>query len=173
MKKLDRYVAKSYLVGYAISLAVLIGLRIIIDLFVNLDEFAEHSALGAMGVLRNIGTYYGIQSVIYFRDFAGLITVIAAVFSLGKMTRHNELVAIMASGVSLKRLIMPIILLSVLFTGVLIVNQEFIIPRLADRLALSHDEVGAEAWDRVWFLPDSRGSLISSPHFDIRSEAMY
>ena len=39
MKILDRYVANNFLIGYCIALCVLVGLRIIIDLFVNLDEF--------------------------------------------------------------------------------------------------------------------------------------
>jgi lipopolysaccharide export system permease protein len=169
MKILDRYVAKNFLVGYAISLAVLMGLRIVIDLFVNLDEFAKHSSIGAIGIAMNIMTYYGTQSAVYFRDFAGLITVIAAVFSLGKMTRNSELVAVMASGVSLKRLIMPIILLAMLMTGVLLVDQEFVIPSIANKLSLNPDEVGADAWDRVWFLQDNKGSLISSPYFDIKT----
>jgi lipopolysaccharide export system permease protein len=169
MKILDRYVAKNFLVGYAISLAVLMGLRIAIDLFVNLDEFAKRSAIGAIGIAANIVTYYGMQSTVYFRDFAGLITVIAAVFALGKMTRNSELVAVMASGVSLKRLIMPIVLLAMLMTGVLLVDQEFVIPSLANRLTLNPDEVGGDAWDRIWFLPDNKGSLISSPYFDINA----
>jgi lipopolysaccharide export system permease protein len=173
MKILDRYVTKNFFVGYLIALAVLLGLRIVTDLFVNLDEFAEHASIGAMGVFKNIVTYYSMQATVYFRDFAGLITVIAAVFSLGKMTRNNELVAVMASGVSLKRLIMPIVICSVLLTGVLVVDQEFVIPRLADKLSLDTDEIGAEAWDKFWFLPDSKGSLISSPYFDILTETMY
>ena len=36
MKILDRYVAKSFLIGYVIAFCVLVGLRIIIDLFVNI-----------------------------------------------------------------------------------------------------------------------------------------
>jgi lipopolysaccharide export system permease protein len=172
MKILDRYVARSYMTGYLISLAVLLGLRIVTDLFVNLDEFAEHSDAGAMAVMANIVSYYGAQSAVYFRDFAGLITVIAAVFSLGKMTRQNELVAVMASGVSLKRLIMPIIILSVIMTGVLMIDQEFIIPSISDRLSLNADEIGGKAFARVYFLPDSKGSLICTPYFDILTDTM-
>ena len=48
MKILDKYVIKNFLVGYLIAFFVLIGLRIIIDLFVNLDEFAKHSNLGML-----------------------------------------------------------------------------------------------------------------------------
>ncbi|MCX5636989.1 MAG: LptF/LptG family permease [Planctomycetota bacterium] len=128
MKILDRYIAKNFIIGYLIALTVLIGLCIVIDLFVNLDEFAEHSDLGTMAVVRNIFNYYAVQSTMYFRDFAGMITVIAAVFSLGKMTRSNEFVAVMASGVSLKRVIAPIIALAVLLTAFSVADQELLIP---------------------------------------------
>ena len=51
MKILDRYVVKNFLIGYAIAFCVLLGLRIIIDLFVNLDEFAENADdLGTLAV---------------------------------------------------------------------------------------------------------------------------
>ena len=86
MKILDKYVLKNFIIGYLIAFFVLIGLRIIIDLFVNLDEFAKHSDMGIMAILLNIAHYYGINSTLYFRDFAGMITVVAAAFSLGKMT---------------------------------------------------------------------------------------
>ena len=54
MKILDKYIAKNFLIGYAIAFCVLIGLRIIIDLFVNLDEFTEHADLGTLAVIKNI-----------------------------------------------------------------------------------------------------------------------
>jgi len=132
MKILDKYVAKNFLIGYLIAFAVLIGLRMMIDMFVNLDEFTEQAQLGFWGVLRNILSYYSIQSTIYFRDFAGMLTVVAASFSLGKMTRNNELVAVMTSGVSLKRLIAPIVFLALLLTSILVIDQEIFIPQLAD-----------------------------------------
>ena len=85
IKILDRYVAKNFLIGYIIAFCVLIGLRIVIDLFVNLDEFTEHADLGTISVIMNIFIFYGLNSTLYFRDFAGMITVVAAAFSLGKM----------------------------------------------------------------------------------------
>ena len=52
MKILDRYVAKSFLIGYAIAFCVLIGLCTIIDLFVNLDEFTEHADLNVAAIIK-------------------------------------------------------------------------------------------------------------------------
>lgn len=173
MKILDRYVAKNFVIGYGIAFCVLIGLRIIIDLFVNLDEFTEHPDLGSLAVIKNILSYYGLQSTLYFRDFAGMITVVAAAFSLAKMVRSNELVAVMASGVSLKRVIAPIILLAMLLTGLLVVDQEILIPPLSDKLVRGQDALpGQESYD-VWFIMDGNGSLICSQRFDVKTSTLH
>jgi len=171
MKILDRYIAKNFMVGYAISFLVLIGLRIIIDLFVNLDEFTEQKALSTADVLRNIVTFYGINSTLYFRDFAGMITVVAAAFSLGKMVRQHELVAVMASGVSLKRVIGPIAMLALILTGVLVVDQELVIPRLAEELSRTQDDIAGQKVFYVWFMPDGRNSLICAG-FDAKTSTL-
>lgn len=173
MKILDRYVMKNFLIGYAIAFCVLIGLRIIIDLFVNLDEFTEHIGLGTLAVIKNIFIFYGLNSTLYFRDFAGMITVVAAAFTFNKMVRYNELVAVMASGVSLKRVIGPIVLLALLLTGVHIVNNELIIPPLADKLVRHQNDIpGQETYD-IWFIPDENGSLICSSQFDVETSTLY
>lgn len=173
MKTLDKYVAKSFITGYLISFMVLVGLCVVIDLFVNLDEFAEQTDEGVAAVLLNIGSYYGAQCSLYFRDLASMITVLAAVFSLGKMTKSNELIAVMASGVSLKRIIAPIILLALAFTGLLVVDQEIIIPRLANQLVRSQD-YDAKEGDRypIWFMSDTTGSLICTPRYTEKTETM-
>jgi lipopolysaccharide export LptBFGC system permease protein LptF len=173
MKILDKYIAKNFLIGYAIAFCVLIGLRIIIDLFVNLDEFTEHADLGTFVVIGNILSFYTLHSLLYFRDFAGMITVVAAAFSLGKMIRFNELVAVMASGVSLKRVIVPIISLSFLLMGLLVIDQEVLIPAFSDKLVRGQDALpGQETYD-IWFIGDDNGSLICSQRFDVKTATMY
>ena len=173
MKILDKYITKNFLIGYVISFSVLIGLRIIVDLFVNIDEFTEHAGLGVLEVMANILTYYGLNITLYFRDFAGFVTVIAAVFSLGKMVRNNEFVAMMASGVSLKRVLAPIVILAVVLTFVLVIDQEFVIPSLADKLVRSEDDLpGQESYD-VWFIADANGSLICSQKYDAATTTLH
>jgi lipopolysaccharide export system permease protein len=174
MKILDKYIAKNFLIGYVIVFCVMLGLRTAIDLFLSLDEFTEHTTeLGTWGVIKNILSFYGLHSTLYFRDFAGMITVFAAVFSLYKMVRTNELVAVMASGVSLKRVIVPIVLLALLMTGLFVINQELIIPPLSDKLVRSKDDIpGQESYD-VWFITDGNGSLICSQRFDVKTSTLY
>jgi lipopolysaccharide export system permease protein len=172
VKILDKYIAKNFLVGYIIAFAVLIGLRMMIDLFVNIDEFTEKTDASAFEIIGDIATFYGVQSTIYFRDFAGIITVVAAVFSLSKMTRFNELTAVMASGVSLKRVIMPIIVMSLLLSGLLVIDQEILIPRLATRIVRDQDEVQQSKTYTIECLTDSSGSIIYAARYDETVETM-
>ncbi len=172
MKILDKYIARNFLVGYVIAFCVLLGLRIVIDLFVNLDEFTERAGLGALPVITNIFTYYGLHSTLYFRDFAGMIMVVAAAFSLGKMIRYNELIATMASGISLKRIIAPIIVLAIALSGLLIIDQELFIPSLSTKLVRKQDALPGEESYNVWFVSDANGSLICSNEFDTKTATL-
>lgn len=167
MKILDKYVAKNFIFGYILAFCVLIGLRIVLDLFVNLDEFTENVNLSAVQVIRHIFSFYALHTTLYFRDFAGMITVVAAAFSLGKMVRANELTAMMASGVSLKRIIAPIIILAAALTGLLVIDQELIIPPLSDKLVRKQDTIPEYEKYDVWFIADANGSLICSCNFDV------
>ncbi len=171
MKILDRYIARSFLVGYVIAFCVLIGLRVIIDMFVNLDEFAEHANLGTWAVVRNIVAYYGINLTLYFRDFAGVITVVAATFSLGKMVRANELVAMIASGVSAKRIVGPVLVLALFFAALSVADQELLIPSLSDKLVRDKDAIPGQQTYPVWFITDGNGSLICSSRYEEKTSS--
>jgi hypothetical protein len=167
MKILDRYIAKNFLIGYIIAFSVLIGLRIIIELFVNLDEFAENTKeVGARGVIIDILTFYAYRTTLYFRDSAGVITVVAAAFSLGRMVRNNELVAMIASGVSAKRIVGPILALVIFFTALAVADQEFVIPSISDQLVRDEDDAQGNEVYAVWFFVDGNGSLLCSPKYD-------
>jgi len=173
MKILDKYIAKNFLISYVIAFCVLIGLRILIDLFISIDEFAEHADLGTLAVVKIILSFYALHSTLYFRDFAGMIIVVAAVFSLGRMVRCNELIAVMASGVSLKRVIAPILILAILLTGLLVIDQEFIIPPLSNELVRSQDVIPGQESYYVRFIRDAKGSLIWSPRFDVKTATLH
>jgi lipopolysaccharide export system permease protein len=180
MKILDRYIAKNFLYGYFISLFIMIGMFLTVDLFMNLDEFAEllgaKDATGHVLTLKdvalNVVRFYSARCALWYRDMAGMIIVIAAVFSLTRMTRNNELVAVMASGMSLKRILAPILLLSIVLTGLMIADQEFLIPRYAYELTREHDELSYENAYSVWFIGDDNGSLFCSQNYDENTQTL-
>ncbi len=172
MKILDRYIMKSFLIGYAIAFCVLIGLWVIVDLFVNLDEFAEQSDRGIWSISMHIATFYGLHATVYFRDLAGVITVVAAVFSLGRMVHDNELVAIIASGVSAQRIVVPILGLALFSTVLWVGDQELLIPSISAKLARGHGDLPGEEYFKVNFLSDGNGSLICARAFFVKTATL-
>lgn len=181
MKILDRYIAKNFLYGYFISLFIMIGMFLTIDLFMNLDEFAEllgvEDATGYVLTMKdvavNIVRFYSVRCALWYKEMAGMIVVIAAVFSLTRMTRNNELVAVMASGMSLKRILAPILLLAVLLTGLMVADQELLIPKYAYELTRKHDEMSYKTSYEVWFIGDDNGSLFCSQMYDEETQTLH
>lgn len=141
MRLLDRYILVLFLKNYLISLCVLLGLYVVLDMVVNFDELAgQRDAVGsglegAWIALSTIADYYFFQCFLIFNLLSGIIPVVASAFTIFRLNRNNELTAVMAAGVPLIRLIAPIILAAVVLNFVLVpVNQELIIPEITHKL---------------------------------------
>ena len=148
MRILDRYILFNFIKNYLISFMVLMGLYIVLDMVFNFDELAEvQNRAGAGGVdsavalLRGLVDYYFYQSFLIFAHLSGVIPLVAAAFTLIRMQRFNELTASLAAGVHLLRTARPIILAAVILNGLLVVDQEVLIPRMIPKLTRKHDEV--------------------------------
>ncbi|MBN1342080.1 MAG: LptF/LptG family permease [Phycisphaerae bacterium] len=168
---LDRYVIRSFVINYLISLTVLIGLYIIVDLFVNLDEFTERD-LPPADVFVNICSYYGYNLFLYFSQLSGIITLVAASFTLARMQRSNELTAILASGTSLYRVAAPVVAMGLVLNTLWIADQEVFIPRFAHKLARPHDDVDGRETYGIWFLNDRNNALVSAVEFQPRAQKL-
>jgi lipopolysaccharide export LptBFGC system permease protein LptF len=138
MKTLDRYVVRTFLTSVFLAFVAFMLLRMMIDMFVNFDEYAEAGEFG--NVLKAIGSYYGYQFFAYLLQLGGFIIVFAAVVTIWWMNHTNELTAILASGRSLHRVVMPIILLAILLEGILVIDQEVIVPRIAPKLVIDRGD---------------------------------
>jgi lipopolysaccharide export system permease protein len=171
MKILDRYVLVSFLKNYLISFMVLIGLYIVLDMVFNFDELAEvqqkASSAGGIAsvltVLRNIGDYYFFQMFKIFVHLSGIIPIVAAAFTLIRLSRFNELTASLAAGVPLLRTAMPIIVAGVVLNVLLMVDQELVIPQMIPQLVRKHDEVQAASSKTyaVRAMQDERNGLLN------------
>src|SRR3954451_22093892 len=135
MKILDRYVLISFLKNYLISFMVLVGLYIVLDLVFNFDELIEVQTHGAGGgggasflaVLYVIWDYYFYQVFLIYAQLSGVIAVVAASFTLVRMSRFNELTATLAAGMPLLRIATPIIIASLVLNVLLLADQEAVI----------------------------------------------
>lgn len=164
IKTLDRYILGNFLYSYLLCFMVLMGLRTVADLFVNMDEFAKLDL--PFGQLAGyVLTYYSYQVLAYFQELGGVIVVVAAAFSLARMNHTNELTAMLASGVSLHRVIWPVVLVGMALSGLSIANQELLIPRVKQNLARDRDDVLGVGRSQVRLMSDGQRNVWWSPSF--------
>ena len=142
---LDRMFLFSYFRSYAIVWTSLIGLYVVLDLFTHLDDFA--SKTGGFGAMAgHIIGYYGYRIPQLFDLMAEPITLMAAAFSVSWMQRNNELLPQLSAGIPTRRAIRPILLGAAVTLSLSPLNQEFLIPAVADQLMTKPDDPeGAKA----------------------------
>jgi lipopolysaccharide export system permease protein len=129
MNLFDRLLIRSYLKAYLVCLISLLSLYIVIDLFTNLDNFAEHHQ-GLAPVLKHIGTYYGYQIALIFDKMCEAIVLLAAMFTVAWMQRSNELLPLLSAGVSAHRVVRPVLFSASAMLILTVLNQELVIPRV-------------------------------------------
>src|SRR5450432_2951410 len=171
MKILDKYVLWSFLRNYLISLMVLVGMYIVLDMVFNFDELVDvkgQAHMSTLDVLFNIGNYYFYQSFLIFVHLSGIIPVVATAFTLIRLSRFNELSAILAAGVPLLRVAMPIIIAAVLMQVLLAVDQELLIPNMIPKLTRGHSELYKETAGKsyeIQAMQDDRNGLLFAGRF--------
>jgi lipopolysaccharide export system permease protein len=112
IKRLDRYLLQQFLQILSMALIGFITIFVIVDLIENLDRFIDN-AVPANIIL----TYYGYSIPWFVNIGFPMATLIATVFSVGLMVKRNEFTVIKASGISLYRVALPLILLGFLLSA--------------------------------------------------------
>ena len=165
MKVLDRYILRAFFTNFFIALTVMIGIYVVLDLFVNLDEFTKLPSDTGWDIAKKIITFYAYNLFLYFSQLAGVVILAAACFTLARFHRANELTPVLASGTSLYRVALPIMVAAVGLNLAWLANQELVIPRIADKLARKHDDTEGRMTYGVWFRPDRDRALLSAGQF--------
>jgi lipopolysaccharide export system permease protein len=124
MKLLDKYILKKFLTAFFFTVVVLVMVICVIDFTEKNDDFLKHS----LGIKQIMLEYY-LNLFPYYANLLSPITVfIAVVFVTAQLAARTEIVAILASGVSFKRLLVPYLMGSAILAVVTIALTGWIIP---------------------------------------------
>ena len=124
IKKLDWYIIKKFLGYYFFSIALIISIAIVFDFNENLSKFTEHHAPA-----RAIIFDYYANFVPYFANlFSALFVFVAVILFTTKLASNSEIIAILASGVSFKRLLRPYMITCVLLSALSFGLSAYVIP---------------------------------------------
>ncbi|MEO9210767.1 MAG: LptF/LptG family permease [Ginsengibacter sp.] len=124
MKIIDWYILKKFFITFFFCLIALTVLVVIIDLSEKTDDFAKTKL-----PLRTIITdyYFGFIPRIDAMLFP-LFIFISVIFFTSKMANRSEVIAILSSGVSFGRFLMPYVFGGLLFTAFLWWTNQYILP---------------------------------------------
>ncbi len=134
MKIIDRYLLKQFIHVFVICFISLTGLYVVLDAFSHLDDFLHYSEQEG-SLLGTLAGYYFYKSIGFFERLSGVISLIAAMFTVTWIQRHNELTALMAAGISRVRVVKPVIFACITLALLTAAGRELLIPRFRQQLS--------------------------------------
>ena len=125
MRKIDAYIFKKYLGTFFFAISMLILVVIIFDVSENIDSFLKHNAPWQ----RVVVDYYIMSIPYYINLFIHLFAFIAVVFFTSKMAARTEIVAILSSGISFWRFLVPYMFAAICIAVMSLYFGNFLIPK--------------------------------------------
>lgn len=168
MSIIDRYVISSFLSSYVLLLAVAVGTFVLTDVVFNLDEFAESADSGAFTVLERIADYHGNRLPRYFQLMGGVLMALAASFTYARMLRTNELTPLVASGMPLWRLAVPVLACSAGLAVIWWCNSEYVVPQFATKIARHYDDLSDARSVAVHCVRDDKNAILNASELHAR-----
>jgi lipopolysaccharide export system permease protein len=127
MRLLDRYILRELLTPLGYCLAGFLLFWIVFDLFAELNDFQR----ARMGPL-DIAEYYLVKSPEFLVLVFPIALLLALLYTLTNHSRHHEITAIRAAGISLWRLSLPYFAVGFAASLVVFALNEFQVPDSAD-----------------------------------------
>ena len=125
IKRLDWYIIKKFIGTYFFTIILIISIAIVFDVNENLSKFTQyHAPLKAI-----VFDYYANFVPYYANLFSPLFVFIAVIFFTSKLAGNSEIIAMLAAGVSIRRLMRPYMISATLITIITFFLGAYVIPK--------------------------------------------
>ena len=119
----DRYVLKSFLFWFALLLTGFVMMTHVYTFFDLLSDIVKNQI-----AMTRVFTYLFFLTPQLIFDSAPMSVLVAVLITFGVLTKHNEITALKASGVSLYRLSAPVLTAALLLSGGLFAFAHYYVP---------------------------------------------
>ena len=134
MKLLDRYLMAQFAKNLALVICSLITIYLLVDFFERVDNFLEAKKSIGLAV-----KYLLLKLPFMYVQLIPVCILLAGVITLGVLNQHFEFMALMASGISVIRIIRPLLVAAALFTLLTLVIGQWVLPATTS------------ATNRIWY----------------------
>ena len=125
IRRIDRYIIVKFLGTYFFSIALIISIAVVFDINEHIDKFITNKA----PVEAIIFDYY-LNFIPYFSNlFSPLFVFIAVIFFTSKLAENSEIIAIMSTGMSFRRLLRPYMISAAIIATITFSLGAYVIPR--------------------------------------------
>jgi lipopolysaccharide export system permease protein len=149
---INRYILTTFIKITSLSLAAFVGIYLLVDFFEKVDDFLEHQAAA-----QYYFTYFICKTPLIISQVLPLTILMGVFLTLGGLTKSNELTAIRAGGISIFKVITPLLIAATLLSGVNFALNEYLVPagtRTANhilRTEVKGKTTTLTKRDNVWF----------------------
>lgn len=171
MRTLDAYLLRRILGPLALVFVAFVGIFIIVDLFDRAHDFIDNDV-----PIETVLSYYLNYTPLVIVLTAPIAMLLATMLSIGRLSRRNEIMAMKGSGLSLYRILAPILLLAALVSvGSIVVGETLLPPATRRRLEIEENEIKKRP-DQVvranviYVQPD--GAVFLARRFNTRRETL-
>ncbi|MCL2132381.1 MAG: LptF/LptG family permease [Lentimicrobiaceae bacterium] len=122
---LDGYIIRKFLGSFFTVIALIILIVVVVDVAENIQGFLDNKI-----PIKEIITGYYLNFIPYFVNlFSPLFTFVAVIYFTSKLSRNSEIVAMLNSGMSFYRLMLPYIISAVSIGVLSFYLTNFLIPK--------------------------------------------
>src|SRR6056297_788339 len=124
LKIIDVYIIRKFLGTFFLAISLILAIAVVFDISEKIDDFIENGA-----TLDKIVFDYYLNFIPYFAVlFSSLFTFISVIYFTSRMAYNTEIIAILNSGMSFRRLLRPYLISSVIIAAFSFFLSDQVIP---------------------------------------------
>jgi len=163
MKLLDRYLLGVFFSAFLIFLVGFLSLFMVVDFSTRLPRFLS---LRNVDIAAFMLEYYLLRLPLFLLYVLPTISLFASMFAVVKLQKTNELVPIVTSGVSLRRMSMPFVLTSLATAAAAFALDEFVLPPLMPAIGETDEILISSATSSNAVAYDLRRNYLHAREYD-------
>ena len=140
MSLLDRYILKEWLIGFTLTIGVIVGILILQNMYETLPDL-----LGSDASIRQIIFYYSLALPTYLPAILPVALLVSLLFTLGGLHKNNEIIAMRASGAGLFRISRSLWGAGLLLSLLLLYLTASVVPKSVEQSRTFLDNLGFAA----------------------------
>ena len=137
MRLLDRYILRNFLVPFLLCFFGFLSIWLVFDFSGNASDFMDGDASA-----RFILNFYLAQLPQFAVICLPVGLLLALLYAMSRMSRSNEIIAMLTAGQSLGRLLMPLAIVGLLLSLVCVALNYSLAPRAESRKKVMLDQLG-------------------------------